>query len=658
MVVADAEVQPEAPEPLPRFIIKDESGLWVDLNYFGGASDFSEWVGRMFLRGAYFRELDYPTFLRLAYDFEPGVVVDEIRLCEAEGRAPQLRFAAGISHFLPARIPLYRSVKISGGRAEYLFEPVSLELTVEQVVGDADDTGETRSVRTESVVVAQKTRLDFDEFVAQMWLKGLRYGIDEAVVRKAIADDHVGRVSIAAAKAPTAGADAGVEELSEGLRRDDAPGLLPDGRINLARFRNRFPQIRAGVKLLRKTPLVLGELGRELNGRSLAPPVPKDLDFSALAGSGTCVESGPQGDYLVATIDGFLDIDNDSSKVSVTEKVINRAGVSLRTTGDISLMGDEYEEHGEIQEGRMVEGLNITSFADVFGKVVSKGGIVVLNKNLSGGTVVNDGGQVTVEGRVSGAAILAPGGEVTVRQAENSLIVGRRVVISERAVGCDILAEELDIAVVESSVLGGGAVSIAAVRPRGSAETLVSLLLPFDTDQGELLVAARAQLNELQMADEAAKQTMETLRGRPGVANYLSIAGKLRRQELTLTVEQKAGFAKLRDSVAPVLKVMAQISEQGKARASHRETLLAAITRVEETRREASQRVRCCIGEISGELIVRTRQLAADAKPPASLAPNELRAFLRAMPAGSRPLFAGSSGAFNWCLVDAASTTN
>lgn len=657
MVAADAEYREEGAEPLPRFIAKDENGVWVDLNYFGGSADFSEWVGRMFVTGAYFRGLDYPVFLRLAYDFEPGVVADEIGACEAAGRSPRVRFAAGISHILPLRIPLYRSVKVSGGRAEYLFEPVSLEFTVQQAVGEPDETGEQRSARTEPVVVAQKTRLDFDEFVGQMWLKGVRYGIDEAVVRKAISEDYVGRETIAAAKAPTAGRDAGVEELSDGLHRDDAPGLLPDGRINLARFRNRFPQIRAGAKLLRKTQLVLGDLGRELSGRPLAPALPKDLDFATLAGPGTRVETTPHGDYLVAAIDGFLDIDNDTSKMSVTEKIVNRGGVSLRTTGDIALMGDEYEEHGEIQEGRVVEGLNITTFADVFGKVVSKGGVVILKKNLSGGAVIDHGGQVMIEGRASGATILAPGGEVTVRCAENSVIVGRRVVISERAVGCDILADELEVALAEASVLGATALSIAAVRPRGPAETLVSILLPPDGEQLELLAAARAQLEGLELADDEAKRQMEALRGRPGVANYLTIAGKVRRQELTLSAEQKAAFQKLRDSVAPILKALAQISEQGKARAGHRETLQAAIAGVEAARRTANEAVKCSIGEISGEVIVRTRQIAPDAKPPASLPPNELKVFLRAMPPGCRPLFTGSSGGFEWRLVDDATVT-
>lgn len=654
MADAGASFEQDTDESSPRFVVRDKEGLWVDLNWFGGSAEFTEWVDRMFVRGRFFRELDYPVFLRLAYDFEPGVVVDELRACEAEGRPARLRLAAGISTILPVRIPLYRGLKTGGGKAEYLFEPLSLEFAGAPAGGEPTDGEDGQASPDQAQVVTQKTHLDFDEFVAQMWLKGLRYGIDEAAVRKAIGEDFVGRTTVAAARAPGPSRDAGIEELSGVLRRDDAPGVLPDGRVNLARFRNRFPQIHAGAKLLRKTPLMLGQSGHELDGRPVAPQIPKDLDFGSLAGPGTKVESGPKGEYLVATVDGFLDIDNDTSKVSVTDKIVNRAGVSLRTTGDLSLMGDEYEEHGEIQERRVVEGLNITTFADVFGKIASRGGTVVLKKNLSGGSVVNPGGNVTVEGRASGATILAPGGEVMLNHAESSLVVGRRVVVKELAVGCNILADELEIKAVEASALSAGKVAIEAVRPRGTTETTISIRLPADGAQRDLLAVAQTQLGELQTADEQARAQMESLRARPGVANYMTIAGKLRRQELTLTAEQQAGFQKLRDGIAPVLQAMAQISTQGKARAEHREKLLAAVADVEKNLREAAQDVSCHVGEISADLIVRTRKTAADAKSPATLPPPELKAYLRATAGGSKPLFVGRSGQFAWCLADDA----
>ncbi|HJV27938.1 MAG TPA: flagellar assembly protein A [Aromatoleum sp.] len=655
MADAAAGVDGNAPEPLPRFIVRDETGLSVDLNYLSASAEFNQWVDRMFIRGAYFRGTDYPAFLRLAFDFEPGMVIDEIRAREAAGGNARVRFAAGISFIVGQRVSLYRGVKVSGGRAEYLFEPVSLEYTVEQPVAGAGGDEEGGVARTESVVVSQKTKLDFDEFVAQMWLKGVKFGVDEAEVRKAIADDYVGRLKIAEAIAPTAGSDAGVQEVSDVLHRDDAPGSLPDGRINLARFRNRFPQIRAGARLLRKTPLVLGALGRELNGRPVAPQVPKDFDFATLSGPGTRVDRDEQGECLVAAIDGFLDIDNDSGKISVSEKVVNRAGVSLRTTGDISLMGDEYEEHGEIQERRVVEGLNITTYADVFGKIVSRGGRVVLKQNLSGGSIVDPGGEVRVEGRVSGATIFAPGGEVTVGVAESSLIVARRVV-GERAVGCDILADEVQMAVVEASVLASPSLAIEAVRPRGQAETLISVLLPADDAQRALLAQARTQLEALDQADAAARQLLESARTQPGVANYMAVAGKLRRKEISLTAEQQAAFIKLRDKVAPVLKALARLTEEGKARATQREALQSAMAAVEEERRKLREAVSCSIGDISGDVIVRARPQAADAKPVAQMTPAEIKSFLRAAPSGSQKLLVAAKGSLQWRLADEAAT--
>lgn len=647
MTEAGNEEGLNAPEPLPRFVLRDEAGLWVDLNYFGGSQEFNAWVDRMFIRGAYFRDLDYAAFQRLAYDFEPGVVVDEIRRCEAEGRAARQRFAAGISHLMPARVGLYRGVKISRGCAEYLFEPVSLEYTIEQQVSGGDGDGE---VRTEPVVMSQKTRLEFDEFVAQMWLKGVRFGIDEASVRKAIADDFVGRLTIASALPPSNGSDAGVEEVSDVLRRDDAPGTLPDGRINLARFRNRFPQIRAGARLLRKTPLVLGALGRELDGRQVAPPLPKDFEFATLSGPGTRIERDGEGECLIAEIDGFLDIDADSGKISVTEKVVNRAGVSLRTTGDITLMGEEYEEHGEIQERRVVEGLHITTFADVFGKLVSAGGRVILKQNLSGGSIVDPGGQVSVEGRVSGATILAPGGEVTLAQVENSLILARKVHITGRAVQCDIVADEVDIAEIAASSVMAQDVSLAKTISRGDNAVLIVVRLPDEARQDQLLTAAREQLEALQAADAEARRVMESLKMQPGVANYLTVAGKVRRQELVLTAEQKPAFQKLREKVAPVLKELARQSEAATARTNRREQLEAAMAGVEAEREAARSQIRCKVTEIGCELIVRTRSPASEEKPLGSMTAVELRNLLRHAEKTGQRIFTGGAGALDWSL--------
>jgi hypothetical protein len=58
----------------------------------------------------------------------------------------------------------------------------------------------------------------------------------------------------------------------------------------------------------------------------------------------------------------------------------------VRTTGDLLLTGEVYEQHGEIQEKRVVQCRSITAYADVFGRIVSSGGVVCLKHNLVGGS--------------------------------------------------------------------------------------------------------------------------------------------------------------------------------------------------------------------------------------------------------------------------------
>jgi hypothetical protein len=636
---------------LPRFILRSAEGVFVELAHFGGSADFRQLVDRLFTIGSYFRGLDYAAFLRLAYHFEPGVVLDTLNACTAAGRPARVRFADALAHFVPARIGLYKGVKVVRGEAHYLFEPVTLDFEMDEAVYEEDEHGEQRLLRMEKRVVQQKTKLDIDEFVAQMWLKAVRFGVAVTDVAKAIRDGYLGRLVIARSLAPSDGHDAGVQELVDGLHRDDAPRVLSDGRVDLTQFRNRFPQIKAGTRLMRKTPLELGLLGHEVSGRPLPPPVPKDFELAALAGPGTRIERDGHGEYLLATLDGFLNIDSQTNLVSVMEKIVNRDGVSLRTTGDLALMGDEYEEHGEIQERRTVEGRTITTHADVFGRVVSAGGTITIKQNLSGGAAINRDGPVIVEGLAANAFIHAPSGEVTVRRAENSVIVGRRVVIGEQATSCDILAEELEIAVADGCALGARSVVIALARPRGQTQTLVSLLLPDLAAEALAVAAAREALAALDASDARAAHDAQALQALPEVAKYLMLLGKIRKQELTLTAEQKPVFQKLGERVAPNLRALGALAEQSRARAAERAGLEERIAALQAAHEAARAAVHCRIANVGGELIVRTVTVDPAAPPLAGLPPGELRARLRASAQGNSLLFSGAGGSFEWHWV-------
>ena len=77
--------------------------------------------------------------------------------------------------FPAERRDIYRGVKIldDGKGAEYVFEQISVEREIDDP--DAPDGSGKR-------MVAERLYADFDEFVAALWEKGLRFGIDALVL--------------------------------------------------------------------------------------------------------------------------------------------------------------------------------------------------------------------------------------------------------------------------------------------------------------------------------------------------------------------------------------------------------------------------------------------------------------------------------------------
>src|SRR3954468_12168617 len=102
-------------------------------------------------------------------------------------------------------------------------------------------------------------------------------------------------------------------------------------------FQNRFPQVKAGERLLKKVPRSAGTLGFELSGTSLEPPVPEDIQMWPMAGPGNVIEVNEDVEFLVSMQAGFLSVDAKTSQLSVDEKIVSRDGVSSRTTGNLTL---------------------------------------------------------------------------------------------------------------------------------------------------------------------------------------------------------------------------------------------------------------------------------------------------------------------------------
>ncbi len=621
---------------LPDFLVQRREGLIVDLTRLGSGAELERIVERVYAAGFLLRGLDYPRLLRLLYDFDT-----------ASDGLLEVRLADEIAPFPEERRGLYRPVKVDEETAWYIFEPVEIEKVVDVPIHVVGDDGNQVVAGVEQKVVSERAHLDFDEFVADLWKKGIRFGIDEARVRELILSGRTEKIAVAQGRLPQESVDAGIEEQTEALHRDNKPKTLADGRIDLGQFANRFPQIAKGTILLMKTPRQLGRAGRRLDGKLVEARLPEDFDLADLAGEGTRVEQHGDREYIAATINGFLNLDAKTNKISVTEKIINREGVSSKTTGNLALQGKEYEEFGEVQEGRSVEGRNLTFHANVFGKVASAGGRILLEKNLVGGTALNRDGEIVIRGLASNAHVQLGRGIIRAARAENCVLIADRVEI-EWACQCTILAEEIEIATAEGCAIAGKRVHVAVSSERSAEDNLISMLLP------DLSGLTKAQEDEQRYIDECQgmidqlKQGLKVMTSQPELQQYLITAGKLRRKELLLDATQQLDWQQLSARMGPAMKRINQAREDIQALEAEIGVVRERIAQLEVEKAKAGVGIDCTIDDVKGDTRVRTIVVALDSTPLPRLPEKELRSRLRNPVSGEKSLFVGDSGGFVW----------
>lgn len=604
---------------LEHCIVRRGDGIYADPSV--PRATFQAAVDSIFSSSNYFSGIDYAVLLKALYDCGPD-------LPQAK-RGDMMRIASDIVAFAPLRRDLYKAVKIGDGKAEYYFEPVYM--------ADPDDPG--------GPGVA--TALDADEFVADMWTKGIRFGIDMDAVRRAIAAGKTERVVVARQLDAAPGVDAHIIEVNDGLHRSDAPRQLANGKLDLMTFENRFPQIRQGARLLKKVARSAGSNGFELSGRLIEPPVPKDVDLGAIAGPGTTVEITAEGEFLVALQAGFLHVDRATSKLSVGDKIVSRDGVSVRTTGNLQLTGD-YEEFGEVQEKRVIEGEGITVHADVFGNIVSRGGTILLNRNLVGGSAHNAHGDITVKGVSSSAVIRAADGQVVLGHAQSCVISGSRIVV-EHATNCEIIGDDVTIGQAEGCAVAGRRVEIGSAGPRKQSEMLVFVLQPDCTQMDDAIARIGERIGKFAALAAARKAEMEALTSQPEVRQYMMLANRVRKKEISLTADQAAQFQKMAMKMGPALKTIGRLSDEIKVAESEQQTGATLLEQMQRER-EASVGVNSVkVGMLNGDTLIRTINYHPDGGKTYDLAPKEIRAMLRGpgVPKGAS-IFAGSVGSVEW----------
>jgi hypothetical protein len=614
---------------LPPGLVRRRDGVFFDLAFAPAA--WLSAVNSIFLGGACFAGLDYASLIKGLYNTGP-----ELPRAPA-GSEGLIRFAEAVRPIDDRRRELYKALKINHGAAEYYFESVFIEA---------------HELPDGSRLPAQAARLDFDEFVADLWNKGVRFGIDAAVVRAIIASGKVGRIVVARRLEPMPGRDAQIVEVSQDMHRSDAPKVMANGRLDLLSFQNRFPQIKKNQRLLKKVPPASGLPGYELSGALLPPAPPADIDLQALAGAGTLIERQRDGEYLVAAQDGYLNIEGKTSRVSISEKIISRDGVSGRTTGNLQLSG-AYEEFGEVQERRVVDGSDITIHGDVFGNINSRGGHIHLLGNLVGGSALNAGGDIRIDGVASGAMVQTRSGTVTMARGENCVISATRVVIAE-ASNCEIFADEVEVGTAEGCAIAGRRVRVGSAAPRRQAEMLLFALVPDMAHFDRKIDALHDKSDEFAQGAARRQRDIDGIANLPDISAYLALAKKVRKQEIVLEAEQLQQFQKMAVAAGPALKAIGKLSLSLKEMQVHQKLMLEQANEVVAQKRAAAAQVVCAVAAIDGDIELRTLSVDPEGAPAWDKTPKEIKAALRAAATVATPVFAASEGALDWTYSENA----
>nr|WP_314606726.1 flagellar assembly protein A [uncultured Janthinobacterium sp.] len=597
---------------LPHGLVQRDEGVCLDMSL--APAQLRDAVGQLFQSGQLLAGLDYGLFLLTLFH------------APTPRAAPKgdalLRIAVCVAPFPPQRRALYQQVKIRGDSAEFYFEALT-----------ADADGQVPA------------RREFDELVADLWCKGVHYGIDSAAVRAILASGKAERITVARVLPPQPGRDAQLVEVSQGIHRDDAPRERSDGRLDLLSFKNRFPQVKKHARLLRLLPGTPGLPGYDLAGKALPPPAPLELDLATVAGPGTAAEHFSDGDFLVATMDGYVNVD-EHGKMAVENKIVSREGVSSRTTGNLKLRA-AYEEYGEVQEQRQLDGSDITIHGDVYGHLHSHGGLILLRRNLVGGTAFNEHGDVRVEGVASGSVLQALSGEVHVKRAESCVIAGTRVVI-DSASNCEIIADEVVIELAEGCAVAARTIRIGSAGPRKQVEMLLFPLVPDLSAVEQKIAESLAKAAQFLQVQHKRQQEIDAIAQLPEVRNYLTLAGQLRRGELQLQPTQQLQYDKLAARIAPVLKEVARLRVEVKQSEILHAQMLALVAQLRQERQATAGQSRCSLGLIDGETTVRAMVVPPGPAKVYDRPPKEIKALLRSATPATQAVFSDSTGSLEW----------
>lgn len=633
---------------LPSFMEKTAEGLMVQAVPLRQllatrADGFIQAVDALLAQGQRFYGLDYAVFSQLVLNPET-----------IWRRGGSSRLAADVVSFPEYRQELYKGVRFSEDnmQVEYIFQPVVVDTPYQHpLYGDRQPDGTVPVVGHEKRVRQEDAVLDLDEFVAAMWSKGVRCGLLLDAITPALFTKKINRMVVAQGQPAQVGKTAEVWDMLTPARQMGGP-LWRQGKWDLRNFENKFPPVEQGQTIIKKVACRAGKPGFTVRGDVLPAPPAQDIDLSVLVGEGVALEDAGDSELLVARKSGFLGVERESQSLFVTRTIETRVDINVKNTGDMALAADAFIAHGEVQEGRTVQGKHMRFAAPVYGHVQSDQGTIALDDVLSGGSAVLSGeGQIHIPQRAIHARVVAVEGKIDVQYAENCLIVGDDVTV-QQAVHCTIVANQVRIQSAQACTIVGNGVKIDRCDEHKGEPCRVWVVQPSLKTVQSQLQAAQLALKLAQSSVTTTLAELASIKNNAEFARYIALRDAMQGDPATLSAASKEEFAALHLTQSLHLKTIERLLKSlEKARAEVPERT-AQRDQAKTHLDDLVQRHFCAVTEVSGETRIFTLNKLIQLSAHVEHSAKELAQWLASkdVVAQSAVLFQGQSGSVDWRL--------
>ncbi|MDH4285720.1 MAG: hypothetical protein OEV35_10420, partial [Gallionellaceae bacterium] len=308
---------------------------------------------------------------------------------------------------------------------------------------------------------------------------------------------------------------------------------------------------------------------------------------------------------------------------------------------------DDYVEHGEVQEGRVIEGKDMTFLSNVYGTVISDNGNILLKGNLSGGRLQSNFGNISIEGRSFNASVDARDGKVTMMVAESCTIIGKTVSI-EHAVKCEIIAEELQLDVAEGCSIAGKTIRIASSGMHKEQETIITMVAPDFSELDLHIIKKRSELAEIQKSVQAKVEEIRIASSQPDFAKYLAAANSVRVGVIKLTEAQQAGWQQMVARFARQTKALTEMERERNRLAEASLALEQEISLALLERGESVKGVLCKIEEVFGDTLILKHHTTLGVATFHNLSNRALKTTLRQLGESQDRIYSGDEGSLEW----------